>query len=419
MFIEIEKTPEEMASEILTEVPSKYQKSVGFWCWDYALAIAKGGLNAIYDKLKYICTMGDINNFEYDDLVKFVLQRRGIVANKATYATGSLTAKGNGTINVGDLFQTEAGLQFKAIETKEIVESGTFAIQCVTAGADGNVPANTIVVIPVSIAGISSVTNANATTGGYDKETKESIIERYLEDLRQPITSNNKYHYKKWAKEVAGVGDAKIKPLWDGDNTVKVVIINSENNVANSTLVNAVQKYIDPFGFQVTNGTLTGYVQNYSNEYVSTGETIYSDFDLKTVLATADAGTWTYNSTKKYGWGHGNGEADIGAYVTVASADAKNINVSVEIILKTGADIDEVKANIAEQINEYLQSTVFSDSYVSYAKLGSYILRADGVLDYDESSFTINGAKDNVALIDSDASVEIAVLKNLTVTTGE
>ena len=178
-------------------------------------------------------------------------------------------------------------------------------------------------------------------------------------------------------------------------------------------------EYIDPFGFQVTNGTLTGYVQNYSNGYVSTGETIYSDFDLKTVLATADAETWTYNSTKKYGWGHGNGEADIGAYVTVASADAKNINVSVEIILKTGADIDEVKANIAEQINEYLQSTVFADSYVSYAKLGSYILRADGVLDYDESSFTINGAKDNVALIDSDASVEIAVLNNLTVTTGE
>lgn len=419
MFIEIEKTPEEMASEILTEVPSKYQKSVGFWCWDYALAIAKGGLNAIYDKLKYICTMGDINNFEYDDLVKFVLQRRGIVANKATYATGSLTAKGNGIINVGDLFQTEAGLQFKAIETKEIVESGTFAIQCVTAGADGNVPANTIVVIPVSIAGISSVTNPSATTGGYDKETKESIIERYLEDLQQPITSNNKNHYKKWAKEVAGVGDAKIKPLWNGDNTVKVVVINSENNVANNALVNAVQKHIDPFGYQVTNGTLTGYVQNYSSGNVPTGETVYSDFGLTTVLATADENEYSYVSDKKYGWGHGNGEADIGAYVTVASADAKNINVSVEIILKTGADIDEVKANIAEQINEYLQSTVFADSYVSYAKLGSYILRADGVLDYDESSFTINGAKDNVALIDSDESVEIAVLNNLTVTFKE
>ena len=47
MFLKIEKTAEEMASDILTEVPSKYQKSVGFWCWDYALAIAKGGLNAI------------------------------------------------------------------------------------------------------------------------------------------------------------------------------------------------------------------------------------------------------------------------------------------------------------------------------------------------------------------------------------
>ncbi|MCD8025093.1 MAG: baseplate J/gp47 family protein [Candidatus Gastranaerophilales bacterium] len=415
MFIEVDKTEEEITAEILTEVPSDYQKSVGFMLWDFARAIAIGAISAIYEKLSYICSLGDINNFEYDDLVKFVKQRRGIIANTASCSTGSLTATGSGTISVGDLFQTESGLQFEATESMTITDSGTFSIQCVTAGADGNVPANTIVVIPVTIAGISSVTNESATTGGYDKETADSIIERYLEDIQNPITSNNKYHYKKWAKEVTGVGDAKIKPLWNGDNTVKVVIIDSDYDVADDTLVNSVQKYIDPYGYQVTNGTLTGYVQNYSDDYVATGETIYTDYDLSEVLATAQENEYSYVSEKKYGWGHGNGEADIGAYVTVESAQANEIDVDVAITLKTGATLEETTENIKEQIETYLKSTVFESSYISYAQIGAYILKADGVYDYDESTLKINDGKDNIALEDSDEKVEIAILNNLNV----
>jgi len=405
MFLTVDKSDEEITADILTELPSTYQKSVGFPAWDYARAIAIGGLSKIYEKLKYICSMGDINNFEYDDLVKFVKQRRGIVAHTAQCSTGALTVTGNGTISVGDLFQTESGLQFQATEEKEITTTGTFSAECLTSGTVGNVPANSIVVIPVTIDGISTVTNTSSFTGGYDKETKESIIERYLEDLQQPITSNNKNHYKKWAKEVAGVGDAKIKSLWNGDNTVKVVIINDENNVADSTLVNEVQKYIDPYGYKVSNGTLTGYVQSFDadSEYIPTGTTVYSDYDLQTVLATAQENEYspdTENPSKKYGWGHGNGEADIGAYVTVESATAKNINVTAEIVLQTGAVLETVIANIKEQIETYLKSTVFEDSYISYAKIGACILKADGVLDYTESAFKVNDAKDNVALTD-------------------
>lgn len=419
MFLTVEKTDEEITAEILKEIPENYQKSVGFYIWDYARAIAIGGLSKVYSILKYVCSLGDINNFKYNDLVKFVKQRRGIEARVETYATGSLTAKGNGTIKIGDLFQTEAGLQFEAIEEITINESGTFAIQCVTAGTDGNVPENTIVVIPVSIAGISSITNETATSGGYDKESKESIIERYMEDVQQPITSNNKYHYKKWAKEVAGVGDAKIKPLWDGNNTVKVVVINSDNAPADNTLVNTVQRYIDPFGYQVTNGTSIGYVQNYADEYVPTGETVYSDYNLSSVIETANEQAWTYVSEKKYGWGHGNGEANIGAYVTTESAKAKNIDIEVEIIPRAGTTPEEAQSAIEAEVNSYLKSTVFVDSYISYAKIGACILSADGVLDYKEDTFKVNGEKDNVALIDSDEVVEIAVLNDVNITIGQ
>ena len=422
MFLNVEKSDEQITADILSNLPAKYQKSVGFFAWDYARAIAIGGFNAIYDLLKYICSMGDLNNYKYNDLVKFVYQRRGIVARVASKATGSLNVTGTGTITAGDLFQTEAGMKFVATETKTITTSGTISIEAVDAGADGNVPQNSIVVIPVSITGISAVTNPNALTGGYDDESKESIIERYLEDIQQPITSNNIYHYKKWAKEVTGVGNAKIKPLWNGDNTVKVVLINSDNEVANSALVNSVQKYIDPFGYEVTDGTTTGYVQIYNDssgsiDYVPNGTPIYSDYALTSVIATASANEYHYVSTTKHGWGCGYGEANIGAYVTCISADAKNINVSVEVDLKDGATLSEVEDAIEEKINEYFKSTVFVDSYISYAKIGACILQADGVLDYD--NLTVNSGTNNIPLVDTNASVEIAVLNTLTVTEGQ
>ena len=421
MFKDIEKTADEITADILREVPSTYQKSVGFPIWDYSRALAIGGLSKIYDLLKYVCSFGDINNFEYDDLVKFVYQRRGIVANKATVATGILNVTGNGTIRKGDLFQTESGLQFEATETRTIVETGIIAIRCIEAGIVGNVPPNTINVIPISIAGIASVNNETELSGGYDKETKESIIERYFEDIQSPITSNNKNHYKKWAKEVAGVGDAKIKSLWNGDNTVKVVIINSNNETADKALVNDVQRYIDPFGYKVVNGVnVVGYVQNYDDSgIVQAGETVFADYELTSVLTTAQADEFNFESDKKYGWGHGNGEADCGAYVTVESAQAKELSISAKIILRAGENIGSVVENIRDSIQEYLKSTVFVDSYISYAKIGSYILKADGVLDYEESSFLVNNAKDNILLTDSDEMVEIAVLKDLKIEVKE
>lgn len=415
MFIEVDKTDEQITADILQNLDSKYQKSVGFFAWDYARAIAIGGFKQIYSILKYICSLGDIHNFEYNDLVKFVRQRRGIVARTATKAIGSLVVTGTGTINKGDLFQTQAGMQFQATETKTITNTGIISIEAVVAGVNGNVPENTITVIPVTIMGIVSITNPNAMTGGFDDETKDSIIERYLEDLQKPITSNNVYHYNKWAKEVSGVGNCKIKPLWNGDNTVKIVIVNSDNELADNALVNSVQKYIDPFGYKVTDGTNTGYVQNYVvGGDVPIGTPVYIDYDLKTVMKLAEENEFSFVDSTKYGWGYGNGEANVGAYSTVISADAKDIDITVDISLREGAILSEVKTQIEAKINEYFKTTVFNDPYISYARIGASILSVEGVLDYD--NLLVNSDTDNIPLVDTNASTEIAVLDSITIT---
>ena len=58
-----------------------------------------------------------------------------------------------------------------------------------------------------------------------------------------------------WAKEVGGVGDAKCLPLWNGNGTVKVIIINSDKGVADSDLIERVAEHIEesrPIGAEVT-----------------------------------------------------------------------------------------------------------------------------------------------------------------------
>lgn len=368
-FIEVNKTSEEITAEMLAEIPDKYQKSVGFFIWDFLRAISIAIMD-LWDALSYIAGLDDLTKFKYDDLVRFVRQRRGIIARTESYAVGRITIdNGEGVITAGDLFETPDGLQYEATETKNVTTGESFTAQCLTAGPDGNVPTGAITVIPKTIQGIVKVSNHEAFSGGYDKESKESIIERYEEDLQNPITSGNVYHYKKWAKEVIGVGGADVKPLWDGDNTVKVLIIDSDMETADQALVKSVQNYIDPYELQE-------------------------------------------DGTKK-GWGCGNGQAPVGAYCTVVSASGLNLNISFKAKLKTGTTKTLAEESVTDSIMDYLHSIAFNDEveYVSYARIGMSILSSDGIADY--SDLTINGGVDNIAILNSDTDRQIAVLESL------
>ena len=115
--------------------------------------------------------------------------------------------------------------------------------------------AETIKVISMSIPGINSVINENSTTGGYDEETDAELLDRYLFKVRNPATSGNKNNYELWAREIEGVGGARCIPLWNGNGTVKVVIIDANLNVADETLLNKVREYLEeekPIGVDLT-----------------------------------------------------------------------------------------------------------------------------------------------------------------------
>lgn len=183
----------------------------------------------------------------------------GLERRKATSAIVDLTIGATAGTNVqaGSLFATERGIQFATNELVILDEtgSGTVKASAIVPGTSGNVSTGTIVKIPVSIYGVTSVTNQAEATDGYDEETDSELLNRLLFKLRNPVTSGNVNHYIEWASSVSGVGSVYVKPLWNGAGTVKVIIVNNKNDKASDELINTVKTYIDsvrPIGADVT-----------------------------------------------------------------------------------------------------------------------------------------------------------------------
>lgn len=212
------------------------------------------------------------------------ITRKAAVAAQTTVV---ITGTANATIPSGSLFATQTGLNFATTQDITIGSAGTVSavVTCATTGTAGNVDAGTITKIPYSIPGVSSVTNTAAATEGYDEETDTALLARYLLKARTPATSGNKYHYEEWALAVSGVGKAKVLPLWNGNGTVKVLILNSDNTIASDTLIASTAAYIEtlrPIGATVTVATPTALTINVTATI--TGEDVTTAF--KTALAT-------------------------------------------------------------------------------------------------------------------------------------
>ena len=344
-----DKTVNEIHNEMLQKIDKSYQKSVGFPTFDITRAFAIA-LQPVYSLIEAVAKKLNVRNLTGEELTEYVRQRKNIIRKEATKAKGVLTVYGNGTVNKGDLFETEFGTQFIAVETVVIATSGNVAIEAVVAGKSGNVGAGSIVGIPKTLQGINSCSNENETVDGYEEEADDALLERYLEAVRKPPTSGNKYHYEQWAKEVNGVGDAKVFPLWNGDNTVKIVIINDDKQPANDALIAKVQEHIDP------------------------------------------------NQA-----GKGEGEAPIGAYCAVVSATSKTIAISVKIKLLPGYGLDNAKININAAITDYFKEIAFKQNYVSYGKIANAINDSEGVEDY--SDLKVNNGTANIPVEDTEVAI--------------
>lgn len=269
----------------------------------------------------------------------------GLSRREATPAVVTLSITGTAGVTVpsGSLFATSSGTNFATDEAVKLDDKGTGTVKATaqSTGAGGNVAAGTITVIPVSIYGVSKVTNEAAAYNGYEEETDGALLERLLFAVRQPATSGNVYHYIEWSTSVSGVGAVKVLPLWNGNGTVKVIVVDANKDTPSEELLQKVRDTI------------------------------------------------TEN-------------APIGATVTVTVPVLKTVNVALKVTDGTG-NADAIKAALTKYFKasvfgkNYTTKKATDTVTISYAQIGRIILDnsdTTGVNDYD--NLTINDGTDNI-----------------------
>lgn len=335
---------EQIHRRMLDNISDDYDKTEGSFFFD-ATRPAAIEFERKNEEIKTVEAKLDIENLEGEELERFVYQRTAIERKPATKATTTVIMSGQEgtTIPQGSLVST-GEINFVTIEDATIGESGQVSVivECEEFGSVGNVPANTIVLFPISIPGVVDVYNPEPVTNGYDAESDDDLRSRYYEKLQRPAKAGNKYHYEQWAKEVVGVGGVRVVPRWNGPLTIKLIIIDSNGQPARQDLIDDVVSYVET-------------------------------------------------------------QRPFGADVTVVPAIGLPINIAVNLILADGYNKEAVKEDIDKNITEYLKSIAFKANHVSYAQIGSIVLNTEGVLDY--SNLLINGGTVNIPVADDEWAI--------------
>lgn len=193
--------------------------------------------------------------WSYGEFLDYHANDRGLYRRSATAAVGKLTITGipESIIPAGSVFSTPgvngaSPVDYETLETVTIPESETVTVdvRCVDTGVIGNTGPNTIVLVSCRLTGIKSVTNPEATSGGTEEETDESLIER-INDYDRSQGDNyvgSVADYKRWATSVDGVGSATIISAQDTTGLITIIITDRNGAPATEQLCMTVYNHI-------------------------------------------------------------------------------------------------------------------------------------------------------------------------------
>lgn len=287
----------------------------------------------------------------YGEWLDFHAQVRGISRREATASAGvlSLTVKPGTTIPVGAEFATasidgQPSVVFVTTESR-YAERDTveLPVKCTQTGTIGNVIAHTVIFKMSKLDGVTAVDNPATITGGIEAEIDDSLRERIvMQDSSKSISYvGSVADYKRWSKEVAGVGEVTVIPAQDESGLVTVVITDSNGDPANDALCKALYDYI-----MSPNAPELRLTPPNARLRVSPPETLV-------------------------------------------------LRVSATIELEPQSNMEAVKNAFCAAAQAYL-ATTRADGEIRFTQIGRILAAVDGVYDYD--LLTINDVTDNIPI---------------------
>ena len=210
---------------------------------------------------KAYISMGDILNLAFiEDTFDEYLDKRvnefGIYRKLGGKASGAIKVTGSdGTFIGNSTILMSNGLEYIVLNDIVLPNEDILYVEATDIGYKYNLPAGSTFEFVNPIRGVTSLTNETAFENGIDVETDEELRERFKYMIQNPRTSGNVNDYKAWALECDGVGKVKVFPLWNGNGTVKVLIVGNDNLPCSTDTINEVKTYIEekrPIGATVT-----------------------------------------------------------------------------------------------------------------------------------------------------------------------
>ena len=281
-------------------------------------------------------------------------QQKGVVRKEPNPASGYVTIEGiQGTrIASGFVVCTPATDESSSIEfalDEEVTlaegEKTTVSVTAVYGGSDSNAKAGTVSLMSKPIEGITKLYNEEDITGGTDEEDDAAFLERIMEKYESEGASfiGNDTDYKRWSKEVTGIGDCIVVPTWNGPGTVKLVLVDSNGRPANDKLVQAVYEHI------------------------------VSPNDREQRLMPT-------------------GSADL----TVVAADTKLISYScTKLAYDSSTNIEQIVDDFKTEVMKYYTEAK-EGNIVRFNKIHAILTNLSGVLDFED--LKMNGEEKNVSL---------------------
>lgn len=331
-------TYEAILADALSRVPSDVDKREGSVIFD-AIAPTCYKLAEYYAQLDNFVNLvlADTAVGEYLDRVA---DERNLMRKLATAAVRQATA--SEAVTVGSRW----AINDIVYDITALISDGIYSATCETTGSIGN--SYTGQLSNIDNTSDATVTLGDIITPGEDEETDDALRSRYMQKVQNPGTSGNPAHYKQWALEVPGCGGAKVFPLWNGNGTVKILVVDSDMAIDSS---------------------LPAKVLNY--------------------ITRPDNPELQLNP--------------IGATLTVESPTALVIATTANVKLDGSQTLAQVQTAFAASLADYLKSSVFKTYSVSYAKIGSLLLSTPGIADYD--TLMVNGGTANITLADTDIPI--------------
>ena len=292
-----------------------------------------------YINMSDILSLGFIED-NFDTFLDKRVGEFGVYRKQGSKAIGEIKVEGQdgATIENGTIIKSN-DLYFTVLNDIELPNDNTIYVEANEVGYKYNLLANTEFELVEKNDKVTKLINEVEFVNGVDVETDEDLRKRFVKVVNKPSTSGNKNHYEEWALEVNGVGRAVVYPLWDKDNgmngngTVKVMVIGNDNKPVSEDILENARLHIEE-------------------------------------------------------------NMPIGCQLTVTTPSLLNVAVNANIELKEGYELEDVKADFENSLNEYLKEVA---TELTYSKV--YGLLANHLGIEDISGLLVNDNNINISEI--------------------